>query len=420
MSAPVHLHVHSQYTLLGGTASITALVDRAVADGLSHLALTDTNALYGAVAFHRACREAGIRPIIGMTVTVALPEELQGLLEETAVPAYLVLLAMDPSGYRSLCRLSSLLQGHPDREARLARGLSLDDLGAHHQGLICLSGGRRGWIERLLRAGHAEAARRYAGRLAEIYGPDALLSLELHTPQDVDIARQVTSIAESVGLRTVAVQPVYCLSSQDVPRLRLLAAIDQNCRLDEVPSSALPDDGSPEVGLHWLGPDEMARRFTPFPDALARIDEVIARCGPVLPDGTPVFPILDLPEHNSVDDALADLARSGLVERYGDEPPANVGERLDKELAAIARHGYAPLFLVVADIVRYARRRNIPVSTRGSVANSLVAYCTGITTVDPIADDLLFERFLSPSRADAPDPISRTCRATVQPRRAAA
>jgi DNA polymerase III subunit alpha len=403
MSAPVHLHVHSQYTLLGGTAPITALVDRAVRDGLSHLALTDTNALYGAVAFQRACREAGIRPIIGMTTTVVLPEEAQGLLEDAAVPAHLVLLAMDPSGYRSLCKLSSLMQGHPDREARLARGLSLEDLGAHRQGLICLSGGRRGWMERLLRAGHLDAARRYAGRLAGIFGSDAFLSLELHTPQDVGVAWQVTSIARSVGLCTVAVQPVYCLSPQDAPRLRLLAAIDQNCRLDEVPSSALPNGGSPEVGLHWLRPDEMAQRFAPFPEALARIDDVVARCGPVLPDGTPIFPTLDLPESKSADDALADLARSGLVERYGDGLPANEQGRLDKELAAIARHGYAPLFLVVADIVRYARRRNIPVSTRGSVANSLVAYCTGITTVDPIATDLLFERFLSPSRADAPD-----------------
>jgi DNA polymerase-3 subunit alpha len=403
MSASVHLHVHSQYTLLGGTASIAALVDRAVTDGLSHLALTDTNALYGAVAFDRACREAGIRPIIGIAATVALPEEMQGLLEDSEVPAHLVLLAMDPSGYRSLCKLSSLLQGHPDREARLARGLSLDDLGAHRQGLICLSGGRRGWMERLLRAGHPDAARRYAGRLAEIYGSDALLSLELHTLHDVDVARQVTSIGESLGLLTVAAQPVYCLSPQDVPRLRLLAAIDQNCPLDEVPSSALPDGGSPEIGPYWLGPQEMARRFASFPDALARIDQVIARCGPVLPGGTPIFPTLDLPENQSAEGALAELVRSGLAERYGDELPAGAQERLDRELAAIARHGYAPLFLIVADIVCYARRRNIPVSTRGSVANSLVAYCSGITTVDPIADDLLFERFLSPARADAPD-----------------
>jgi DNA polymerase-3 subunit alpha len=314
-----------------------------------------------------------------------------------------VLLATDPAGYRSLCRLSSLLQGHPDREVRIARGLSLDDLDAHRKGLICLSGGRRGWTERLLRAGHLQAARRYAGRLAGIYGQNIYLSLELHKPQDVGVAREVASMGESLGIPTVAVQPVYCLTLQDAPRLRLLAAIDHNCPLDRVPSSALVGEVDPEIALHWLGPGEMARRFAPFPGAWARIDDVIARCGPVLPGGEPIFPLLDLPEGQSPDEALAGLARAGLAERYGHEPPVNARERLGVELAAIARHGYAPLFLVVADIVRYARERDIPVSTRGSVANSLVAYCTAITTVDPIANDLLFERFLSPARADAPD-----------------
>jgi DNA polymerase-3 subunit alpha len=403
MGVWTHLHVHSQYTLLGSTASIAELVDRAVADGLSHLALTDTNALYGAVAFDRACREAGIRPIIGMAATVALPENQQGLLRDTAKPGCLVLLATNPSGYRSLCRLSSLLQGHPDREARTARGLSLDDLDAHREGLLCLSGGRSGWTERLLRAGYPQAARRYAGRLAAIYGENAYLSLELHVPEDVDVAREVASLGASLDISTVAVQPVYCLSPQDAPRLKLLAAIDHNCPLDQVPPSALPDEGNPQIDLHWLGPDEMARRFAPFPDALARVGDVVARCGSVLPGGEPVFPLLDLPQDQSPEQALAGLARAGLAARYGHPPPANANERLRAELDAIDRHGYAPLFLVVADVVRYARERDIPVSTRGSVANSLAAYCTGITTVDPIANDLLFERFLSPARADPPD-----------------
>jgi DNA-directed DNA polymerase III PolC len=136
---------------------------------------------------------------------------------------------------------------------------------------------------------------------------------------------------------------------------------------------------------------------------LAQVDDVIARCGPVLPGGEPVFPHLDLPEGRSPEEALAELARAGLATRYGSPPPTKTRERLGKELDAVARHGYAPLFLVVADVVRHARERDIPVSTRGSVANSLVAYCTGITTVDPIENDLLFERFLSPARADPPD-----------------
>ena len=398
-----HLHVHSHYTLLGGTASIEQLVDRAAADGMSHLALTDTNALYGVVGFSNACQKSGIQPIIGMTVTVALPEDIDVPIDAAADPGYLVLLAANGAGYRSLCRLSSLVQGWPDREARAARGLRLDDLRAHAEGLICLAGGRRGWTERLLRAGHREAARRFAGRLPYIYGERAFLSLELHGSADVQLATAVESVGQFMGIPTVAVQPVYCLARRDAPRLKLLAAIDRNCLLNEVPDAALPDGGDPGVGLRWLGPGEMADRFARFPGALARIGDVVAQCEPSLPDGSPIFPALDLPAGETPEEALSDLARTGLRTRYGERPSEAAQARLQQELEAIATHGYAPLFLVVADIARFARENDIPVSTRGSVANSLVAYCAGITTVDPVANDLLFERFLSPARADPPD-----------------
>jgi DNA polymerase III alpha subunit len=167
--------------LLGGTASPAGLVARAAAEGMTHLALTDTNALYGAVTFDRACRAAGIQPLLGMAVTVAPPREHIG---PTATPGRLVLLADGPAGYRSLCRLSSRIQAHPEREIRAALGLAWEDLEAHAEGLICLSGGRMGWVERLLRAGDPAAAARYASRLASLYGADAFLSLEIHQPED--------------------------------------------------------------------------------------------------------------------------------------------------------------------------------------------------------------------------------------------
>jgi DNA polymerase-3 subunit alpha len=394
----VHLEVHSHFTLLGGTAAVPELVDQAVADKMTHLALTDTNALYGAVSFDRACREAGVEPILGMTVTVAPP------LRQGAFPGQLVLLATGPAGYRSLCRLSSLVQGSQDRETLAARGLGWEALEAHSAGLLCLSGGRRGWVMRYLAQGDRPAARRTAARLATIYGVEnAYLSLELHRPTDLPQVEEVAALAEMMGLPTVALQPVYCLSPGDIPRLRLLAAIDRNCRLDAVPAEALPDGGDPSVTLHWLHPAQVLERLAAFPEAVARTGEVASRCGPALPDGRPVWPAIELPSGRTPDEALAQRAQAGLAERYDADPAGAVHERLEGELAAIARHGYAPLFLVVADAVRYAREQEIPVSTRGSVANSLVAYCTGITTVDPIAHDLLFERFLNPARSDPPD-----------------
>ena len=200
-----HLQVHSHFTLLGGTAPVDELAARAAAEGMTHLALTDTNALYGAVAFDRACREAGVNPILGMTVTVAPPGDRLGA---ATAPGRLVLLATGPAGYRSLCRLSSSIQADPQREALAARGLSWDDLEAHREGLVCLGGGRMGWVERLLRAGEREAAARYAARLAGIYGQDGYLSLEIHQPEDRPIVEEMAALGRRVGLRPVAVQPI--------------------------------------------------------------------------------------------------------------------------------------------------------------------------------------------------------------------
>ena len=395
-----HLRVHSRYTLLGSTAPVAALAERAAADGLTHLALTDTNALYGAVAFVQACRRENVQPILGMTITVALPADLDRLGD---VPGHLALLATGPAGYRSLCRLSSLIQGSPNREQIVTRGVTLDDLQANAEGLICLTGGRQGWISRALAAGASKTARRFAGRLAYIYGErDTYLSLELDGPDDLSLADATTALGERLGLPTVAVQPVYALTREEAARIRLLRAIDLNCPIDQVPAAALPRGGDPAAALHWLPPAEMAARYAALPDALARSGEIAKRCKPALPDGTPVWPHLDLPA-DSPSTALARLAREGAKDRYGVPLLPAVQQRLVRELAAIDEHGYAPLFLVVADVVHFAREKEIPVSTRGSVANSLVAYCTGITTVDPIAHDLLFERFLSPARADPPD-----------------
>ena len=165
----------------------------------------------------------------------------------------------------------------------------------------------------------------------------------------------VRSIGQMLGLATVAVQPVYCRSPEEKPRLRLLAAIDGNCALAEVPPQALPDGGDPDVAVHCLTPREVAERFVDSPAAVDRAGQVAARCGPALPDGRPIWPAIALPEGQSADQALAEVARAGLEERYGPRPGAEARDRLDRELAAIASYGYAPLFLVVADVARFAR-----------------------------------------------------------------
>jgi DNA polymerase III subunit alpha len=331
---------------------------------MTHLALTDSFALYGAVAFRRLCREAGIQPLTGMTVTVADP-----LLPR---PALLVLLATGPEGYRSLCRLSSHVQGHPDREERLRRGLSWETLAAHREGLIALDGGLQGWAARFLQRGDPAAAGTYLYRFADVF-PDGYVSLALQRSEDDELATSLAAIGRARGLNLVAVMPVYQLAPDDSEQRRLLQAIDRNCRLDQVP---------PPPARYWLSPAEMARRFAAFPEALARTAEIAGRCWPALPGRSAIWPELALPR--SPAEELARLAGEGLRTRFpagGDGAAA----RLQQELEAINRHGFAPLFLVVADIVRFAREAGISASTRGSVANSLVAHCLGITGVDPLA-----------------------------------
>ncbi len=398
----IPLHVHSHYTLLSATPSIEALAQRAAAEGLTHLALTDTHALYGAVAFDRACRAVGVQPILGLTLNVAWPDDLPAP-DAVPTPGQLVLLARDPAGYRALCALSSLVQGYADREARAARGLTLSDLRAHAAGLLALDAGQTGWAWRCLRAGQPTLARRWLARLAGLYDEHTYLGLELHRPTDTALAHTLRDLTARLGVPLVALPPVYCLTPEERPLLRLLAAIRLNCPLAAVPPTALPDGGDPAVSVHWLTAEEVAARYAEFPDAVARTATLAAQCGPALPDGCPIWPALDLSAGATPASALQTQAAAGLQTRYGSEPPVAARERLAHELTVITTQGYAPLFLIVADIVQHARTQDIPVSTRGSVANSLVAYCTGITTVDPLAHDLYFARFLNPARADAPD-----------------
>ncbi|MCO5179275.1 MAG: DNA polymerase III subunit alpha [Candidatus Promineofilum sp.] len=396
-----HLHVHSHYTLLGGAPAPEALVERARADGLTSLALADGNALFGVVAFARACRAANIRPIIGLTAAVAPPPEDMPP-DHGAALGRLVLLATGPAGYRSLCRLASLYQTDPDRERRARHGFRWDELREHTAGLIAVSGGRTCWLERYLRAGQPGAASRYVARLGGLYGEGCTLAVgpDLMIGELRAIADEIIALATRFGLHAAAVQPIFCLEPEERPLLRLLAAIDDNCPIDAVESARLPDGGDEATPLVWPDRAAFAGAYAARPELLAAAGQVAALCGEALPDGRPLWPSLDLA---SPADALRQQAAAGLAQRYGDPAPPDVVARLAHETAVITQFGFAPLFLVVADVVRFARASGIPAGTRGSVANSLAAYCLGITTVDPVAHDLLFERFLNPARRRPPD-----------------
>ncbi|MCP4429020.1 MAG: DNA polymerase III subunit alpha [Chloroflexi bacterium] len=392
-----HLRVHSRASLLRSAASVDDLVQRAAADGMKALALSDTQALYNVVRFDRACHEAGLQPIIGMTIGLAADDDLgNGRPGNESFLGQLVLLAANPQGYQSLCRLSACLQAHPDREPRLQTGLSWDDLRANQDGLICIEAGLSGWLARHWLAGQRQTAAHYAGRLAAIFIDRCYVGLELHRREDAALAHDLIQLGDRFGMPPIVAQPVTHLAAEDADLLPLLAAIERNGRLADIHDDLLP--------AHWLNLDEIADRFAAFPQAIANVATVIQQCKPALPDGRTIWPALDLPAEQTVEETLNTQTRAALAER---KPhfvnQSDYESRLEKELDAIISQGFAPLFLLVADIVRFARQEEIPVSTRGSVANSLVAYLLGITTVDPVEQGLLFERFLNPARANLPD-----------------
>ncbi|MFN2273741.1 MAG: DNA polymerase III subunit alpha, partial [Anaerolineales bacterium] len=397
-----HLNVHSHYSLMGSTASIPALVGRAVADGLTHLALTDTHALYGVVEFARECEKVGIQPRIGMSLQVAAPVDLPDDFNKKW--GKLVLLACNPNGYTSLCRLSSAIQQQFADTLPEAISVPWELLASHKDGLLAIEGGRQGWLESLVRIGEVGAASQVLGRLSGLFGEACSLGLEVQPATDEGVTREVLDLAARFGTPAVPLVPVCCLSEADRPVLRLLAAIQHNARLEEIPASILPGGDDPGITVHWLEPDEMAERYAPYAGSLSNPSKIVQVCEQrVLPSGKPIWPAIELPQGQTPIEVLRAKAKAGLKTLYVPHDLAAAEARLEHELDLIEAGGFAPLFLLVADIARHARENGIPMNTRGSVANSLTAYAVRITNVDPLEHDLLFERFLNPERADLPD-----------------
>ncbi len=410
MSTFVHLHAHSYYSLLDGCPSPAELAQAAAKAGYSALALTDHNALYGAIEFYDACQKVGIRPIIGLELTVApdresskvpLTMDFDGAARKhreadlaTGPGASLVLLAQDMPGYANLCRLSSALQSRPDREAAVKRGLPISELEGKAGGLIALAGGGRGRLAHLLRAGHGREAEATATAWLEHFGRDSFfIELQIQAPGDPGLAARLADLARRLGVRTVATNDVHYLTPSDAGKCRLLNAIGSLQPLDRAP---------PRPGLHLAHPEEMQAAFHQFPEALANTSAIAERCRLKLPLGRPVFPLIELSAGQTPLEELRVQSLAGAEKRYG-AVTEFVRGRLEREIAIIDGAGYTPLFLIVADIVRYAHAQSVPINLRGSAAGSLVIYCLGVSAVDPLALDLQFERFLNPERRDPPD-----------------
>ena len=400
IDAYVELHCHSHYSLLDAASSPEALLDRAASLGMSSLALTDHDGLYGAVEFWRAARKRGIHPLIGAELTLA-------------AGSHLTLLAENQRGYGNLSRLISIGQlagskGHPL--------LSIEDVARHAEGLLCLTGCSRGAVATAVLAGDDNAssagarAARAAGKLADIFGRERVwIELQRHwLPDDVRLNAGLLEIARATGLPLVATNDVHYATVEDHRLRDILLATQDLCTLTEL-AGRPGTHNSTEFYLKSAA--EMGKLFADLPEALAATQAIAERCQvsldfsgrrtPAFPRQTPDFSP-GIPPGETAFSYLYSLCHLGLRDRF--KPVTSQALRqLAHELVVIEKVGLADYFLIVWDIVRYAREQGIRCQGRGSAANSLVAYVLGITPVDPLRHNLLFERFLSDRTDTMPD-----------------
>jgi len=392
----VHLHVHSEYSLLDGACRVKSLVQRAKELGMPAVALTDHGTLGGAVKFYDAARKEGIKPIIGLELYVATDRHSRAGVKERN--AHLTLLARDQTGYKNLVKLSTraYLEGYyykPRADWEL--------LAEHSEGLIALTGCMSGRIAMLLRDGDEDGAVAEVRRLAGLLGPENVF-VELQDaglPEQRELLPKQWALAQKAGLRTVATNDVHYLRHEDNYAHDALLCIQTQSNLEDENRMKY---GSDEFYLK--SGEEMYERFKDYPGSCEATVEIASRCDVSLDFGTYLLPSYPVPEGYTEATYLRELCEHGALRRYGTEAAPEVKERLDFELGVIGEMGFDAYFLIVWDYVKFAKDNGIAVGPgRGSAAGSIVSYCLAITDIDPLKYDLLFERFLNPGRKSMPD-----------------
>src|SRR6266705_3224864 len=396
----VHLHTHSEYSLLDGANRIPDLLDRVQALGMDSLAITDHGNLHGAWQFYAEAKARHVRPILGFEAYLAFGERHRRERPTDAPGPYshLVLLAKNRTGYQNLVKLSSIgfLEGFY-RRPRIDREV----LEQYSDGVIGLAACLSGEIALYLRQGNYEAAKASAQYFARVFGPDGFwLEVQNHgLAEERTVAAGMFQLAAELGLPVVATNDAHYLKKEDAEAHDVLLAIGTGKDLDDPNRFRFFGQES-----YVKSEAEMQRLFQEHPEVVAETARVAELCEFDFEKRyfLPQFP--RAPEFASDNDLLVHLARAGARARYGDPLPPPVEERLAYELGVISRTGYAGYFLIVSDITTAAKARGIPVGPgRGSAAGSLVAYALGITDINPLKFDLLFERFLNPERVTMPD-----------------
>ncbi len=393
-----HLHVHTQFSLLDGVCRIDKLAARLQELGQDAIAITDHGNMYGVIDFYKACKAAGVHPVIGCEVYVAPRTRFDrehGLDNEAR---HLVLLCENMEGYRNLSYMVSM--GYTEGFYMKPR-IDMDLLRAHSKGLIALSACLAGELPRRLMAGDYEGAKAHALEMAELFGPEHYyLELQDHgIPVQKQVAAGLIRLHEETGLPLVVTNDAHYLAREDARTQDVLMCVQMGKTVDD------PNRMKFETEEFYLkSEEEMAALFPDFPEAVENTAKIAARCQVDFEFGKHHLPSFQLPEgYTDSWDYFKDCCEEGLKRRYG-TPPGEYAERLSYEMGVIRQMGFVDYFLIVSDFIGYAKKNGIPVGPgRGSAAGSIVSYCLDITDVDPMKYDLVFERFLNPERVTMPD-----------------
>jgi len=388
-----HLHVHTEYSLLDGMCRVSQLVSRAKELGMDSLAITDHGVMYGAIQFYMAAREAGIKPIIGCEVYVAQDSRFSRSAADKD-NYHLVLLAKNQSGYRNLIQLTTRahLEGFYYKP-RVDRELLYE----YHDGLIALSACLRGEVPRLVLEGRLQEAKEAASWYKQTFG-DFYLEIQRHPiPELEPINQALISMSGELDIPLVATNDVHYVNQEDASAHDLLLCIGTN--------SSIHDDKRMKMAgdfFYLKSLQEMAELYSDVPQALENTERIAEMCDLEFEFGRLHLPEIELSEGKTADQFLADLCYKNLPQYYP-QPTPEIEQRLDYELEVIRQTQFANYFLVVWDIISFAKEHNILFGVRGSAAASIVLHCLGITEVDPIANKLVFERFLNLERQELPD-----------------
>ena len=391
----IHLHLHSQYSLLDGAVTFEGLFERCKKLGMNAVAVTDHGNMFGAVEFYTKAKAAEIKPIIGIEAYVAPGSRFDRTKTSISDAAYhLILLAENNTGYRNLLKLAST--GYVDGFYYRPR-IDKQILAECHEGIICATACLKGEVTAAVAGGDMKAARLAAESYLKIFGPERFfIELQRHQNDEPHVYEGLIDLANELGVGLIATNDVHFLSEEDYEAHNCLCAISTGKHADDPDRMIYPPD------VYLKSDAEMRKLFPETPQACDNTLAIAERCNVEIDLHTRHAPRFTPPDGSTPEDYLARLCLEGIKSRYGEMTP-QIKERLDRELQVIQSKGFASYFLIVWDFCNHAREHNIPLGARGSGVGTIVGYCLGLCNVDPLRYDLLFERFMDPARNEMPD-----------------